>query len=155
MSSVLTQDYCGVGMARTTFREVKTTGERIREARASIKMSQAELARQLGISPGAMWKYEKDKVQMGPERLADTAKVLRVSMEWLLTGDEPDAPPDKGAKISPPAYHEFVEKFGEFFDEDVVKLLEGPAHNRMGPFGEPTAKEYYELARLWQQRKDR
>ena len=131
--------------------DMATTGERIQEARKSIGMSQAELSRRLGISPGAMWKYEKGNVNMGPERLAATAAELRVSMEWLLSGAEPDDANE--VDESPPGYHEFVERFGELFDAKIVEALAGPAANRFGPKGgPPTAKEYLRLAQFWEDR---
>ena len=141
--------------AVTSFCEttVMTQGARIKEARKARKLTQSDLAKRMGVESLQVSRWERDIST--PRDIAALAEELRCDAGWLLTGDDPDAPPDKGEKISPPAYHEFVERFGDLFDKDVVELLEGPAHNRMGPFGEPTAMEYYELAKLWQSRKNR
>ena len=55
-------------------------------------MSQKELADELGISPGAMLKYEKDRVSMGADRALETSDILGVRLRWLLTGEEPMLP---------------------------------------------------------------
>lgn len=61
-------------------------GDRIRKRRKDLGMSQKALADALGISPSAMLKYEKNRVEMGAQRLADTAQLLDVPMIWLATG---------------------------------------------------------------------
>lgn len=66
-----------------------TPGERIRWRREQLGMKQKELADALGISPGAMVKYEKDRVAMGAERALDTADILGVRVKWMLRNEGP------------------------------------------------------------------
>lgn len=60
---------------------------RIRKARKQAGMSQAELARRLGVDRSCVGHWEGvNKTNPGPERLAELAKLCVVSYEWLATG---------------------------------------------------------------------
>ena len=61
-------------------------GDRIRQKRQEMGLSQTDLAIRLGIRADAMWRYEHG-LKPGPDRLYDIARELDVSMEWLLKGD--------------------------------------------------------------------
>lgn len=64
-----------------------TIGSRIKQARQSLGLSQAELADALGITRSACSQWEAD-VGTGPRRvrLERLAELLEVSYEWLATG---------------------------------------------------------------------
>src|SRR5690625_4730658 len=64
-------------------------GRRIAEAREEKGLTQEELAAMLGISAGTLSRNELDKARPRAERLEQLAKVLDVSVGWLLTGDHP------------------------------------------------------------------
>jgi len=59
-------------------------GTRIRYARQVYGMSQAELARRIGITPGALNQIELEKSHVYAERIRDVARVLRMDARYLL-----------------------------------------------------------------------
>ncbi len=63
----------------------RTVGRRLRELRG-FDTSQADSARQLGISQGQLSRYEKGKSEIGAEILLRISQRFGKSMEWLLTG---------------------------------------------------------------------
>ena len=65
----------------------KTLGTRIRQARLRYGMSQAELARRIGISGTALNQIESGKTpDPGVSRIVGIASVLGVSTDYLLLG---------------------------------------------------------------------
>jgi transcriptional regulator with XRE-family HTH domain len=63
-------------------------GQRIRVLRQEIKMSQTDLARELGVTFQQVQKYEKGVNRVGAGRLTKMANVLGVSVSKLLGQDE-------------------------------------------------------------------
>lgn len=68
-------------------------GRRIRAARETKGLSQAETAREAGIPGHSLWRYEDGRVAPDLENLAKVARVLSVTIESLLD----DAPQDPNA----------------------------------------------------------
>jgi transcriptional regulator with XRE-family HTH domain len=67
---------------------VTAMAERIKEAREARGFTASELARLTAVTPTAVWNWESNGVKPRPENLALVAKVLAVTPEFLLTGDE-------------------------------------------------------------------
>lgn len=68
--------------------------ERIREARVAAGYENASaFARAISTSPHALYRYERGGVVPSIFMLYDIARVSGVSMEWLVSGAEPDAEP--------------------------------------------------------------
>ena len=65
-------------------------GPRIAALRRSAGLSQAELARRLQISASAMGMYEQGRRAPSGEMLVAMARELRVSTDYLLTGQPSD-----------------------------------------------------------------
>jgi transcriptional regulator with XRE-family HTH domain len=63
-----------------------TLGDRIRQAREHAKMSQAELARRIGLSKNAMNAIEAGETDPRASRITAIAKTLQVSTDSLLLG---------------------------------------------------------------------
>lgn len=63
-------------------------GERIRLARTRYGMSQAELARRIGISTTAMNQIEAGLTDPRASRITGIARALRCSADYLLGLDE-------------------------------------------------------------------
>jgi transcriptional regulator with XRE-family HTH domain len=63
---------------------VDTIGKRIRDARERYGMSQAELARRVGISANSMNAIERAKVDPKASHITAIARVLKISGDYLL-----------------------------------------------------------------------
>ncbi len=63
-----------------------TVGRRIRELRG-FDVTQAELARRIGISQAYLSSIERGKFEVGAEILLRLAREFDKSIEWLLTGE--------------------------------------------------------------------
>lgn len=61
-------------------------GARIAALRKSAGMSQSQLASQLKISPSAIGMYEQGRREPSVELLAHMARILGVSIDFLVTG---------------------------------------------------------------------
>lgn len=61
-------------------------GLRIAALRREAGLSQAQLARQLQISPSAMGMYEQGRREPSLQLLGQLARVLGVSTDYLITG---------------------------------------------------------------------
>jgi len=61
-----------------------TIGERIREIRQLRGYSQQELASKIGIAMNSLYHYEKNRKMPSAEVLANIAKALNVSADYLL-----------------------------------------------------------------------
>ncbi len=64
---------------------------RLRAARERRNMTQMELSKLVGISPGLAGQWERGYKEPSVAKLKDLATVLRVSLPWLLGMDEPSA----------------------------------------------------------------
>lgn len=63
-------------------------GQRIRDRREALDLSQASLADAIGVRQPTMWRYEQDKLRPGADVLDRLATALKVTSRWLLHGDE-------------------------------------------------------------------
>lgn len=66
--------------------EVATFGDRLAAARESADLSQAELARRLGVRLKTLQGWEDDLGEPRANRLSMMAGMLNVSMMWLING---------------------------------------------------------------------
>jgi transcriptional regulator with XRE-family HTH domain len=66
--------------------EVATFGDRLAAAREAADMSQAELARRLGVRLKTLRAWEDDLGEPRANRLSMMAGILNVSMMWLING---------------------------------------------------------------------
>ncbi|CAB3705951.1 putative HTH-type transcriptional regulator [Achromobacter ruhlandii] len=78
---------------------MSTLGDRIKEARLSLGMSQAQLARKIGVSQGAIGHLERGRTQAS-SLLLRLASALGVSPVWLESGDVPFSTSDDEALAS-------------------------------------------------------
>jgi transcriptional regulator with XRE-family HTH domain len=61
--------------------------KRIKETREARGMTASELARLVGVTPTAVWNWEKNSITPRRPALEQIAKVLGVSIHFLLTGE--------------------------------------------------------------------
>lgn len=69
-----------------------TTGERIREARENIGMTQAKLHELTGISVTQISNYENNLINVGIDNLAKIAKALKTSIDEIYYGSASKKP---------------------------------------------------------------
>lgn len=62
--------------------------ERLESLRKSRKISQATLEKELGFSNGSVSKWKNSTPT--PDRMKKLAEYFGVSVEWLITGENPD-----------------------------------------------------------------
>ncbi len=63
-----------------------TFGDRLKQARKNKRLTQNDVAEQLGVDFTTVSKYENDKSQPDNETLRELAGLYEVSIDWLLTG---------------------------------------------------------------------
>lgn len=84
--------------------EAATFGDRLSGAREVAGMSQADLARRLGVRLRTVEGWEADTLEPRANRLQMLAGLLNVSIRWLLTGEGDGIPgPDAGGSVPPEA----------------------------------------------------
>lgn len=64
----------------------KSLASRIQEAREARGFSASDLARLVGVSPTAVWNWEKNGSKPRSDTLAAIAKALATTPDFLLTG---------------------------------------------------------------------
>ena len=64
-----------------------TFGEKLREIRLSLNLSQLELAKKAGIGERSVYNYEQNDTFPRPNALEKIAKALNVSVSYLLFDD--------------------------------------------------------------------
>jgi len=64
-----------------------TFGDRVAGAREAAAMTQAQLARRLGVKKSTLSGWEQDLSEPRANKLSMMAGVLNVSIVWLLTGE--------------------------------------------------------------------
>ncbi|MEK0163977.1 helix-turn-helix domain-containing protein [Phaeobacter sp. A36a-5a] len=67
--------------------DAATFGDRVAAARDAAGMTQAQLARRLGIKKSTLTGWEQDRSEPRANKLSMMAGLLNVSMRWLLTGE--------------------------------------------------------------------
>ena len=84
----------------------KNIGDRIREARQKLGLTQAELARQVGVTSQTVWSWEAGRVKPTHEHLEELAFRCQVSTAWILGRDVLEAELLKEASVS---FHDAVQ----------------------------------------------
>ena len=79
-----------------------TFGDRLTFARTTLDMSEAELAKRLGVNTSTITKWENNQSEPRANRLYMMSGLLNISVMWLITG-EGDAPTElaKDQDINP------------------------------------------------------
>lgn len=81
--------------------DAATFGDRVAAAREQAGMTQAALAKRLGVRLGTLRKWEEDRAEPRANRLSMLAGILNVSMMWLINGEGDGLePPDETMMIS-------------------------------------------------------
>ena len=72
--------------------DVSTFGDRLARAREYANMSQAQLARRLGVKVATIRNWEFDRSEPRANRLQMLSGLLNVSIIWLMTGEGEGGP---------------------------------------------------------------
>ena len=67
--------------------EAATFGDRVAAAREAADMTQAQLARRLGVKKSTLIGWEQDLSEPRANKLSMVSGLLNVPMSWLLTGE--------------------------------------------------------------------
>lgn len=67
--------------------DMATLGDRIAAARDAASMTQAQLARRLGVKKATLVGWEQDLSEPRANRTSMMAGILNVSIMWLMTGE--------------------------------------------------------------------
>lgn len=78
-----------------------TVGDRIREVRDEMRMTQDRLAELSGLSKGFLSDVENNKRNIGAQNLLKIANVLGASVDYLLRGEVADVSSVEPVVISP------------------------------------------------------
>lgn len=70
-------------------RYLVTIAKRLAEARESAGLSQKDVSEATGIREPTVSRYENDRLNPSVEALTQLARLYRVTVEWLATGDDP------------------------------------------------------------------
>lgn len=72
---------------------MKTVGERIKKRRTELAWTQDVLAEKAGISKSFLSDLENGKRSVGADKLLDIGRVLSLSLDYLMSGKEPESEP--------------------------------------------------------------
>lgn len=77
------------------------TGERIKQLRKSLKLSQVELAEKLSINASAISQMESGKIRPSLDTMIQLNKLVGVNLHWLITGSGNMFDPGAGQNYNP------------------------------------------------------
>lgn len=98
----------------------QTVGGRIRRRRQELGWTQDVLAEKAGISKSFLSDLENGKRSVGAETLLDIGRVLSLSLDYLMTGKEPETEPSE-VQI-PSSLASFAAKTGLSFRQALTLL---------------------------------
>jgi transcriptional regulator with XRE-family HTH domain len=99
-----------------------TVGDRIRQRRNELGWTQDVLAEKAGISKSFLSDLENAKRSVGADTLLDIGRVLGLSLDYLMTGEQTDAETEKTEVQIPSALATFAAKAGLTFRQALTLL---------------------------------
>jgi transcriptional regulator with XRE-family HTH domain len=103
--------------------ETATFGDRLAAAREMADMTQAELARRLGVRVATLKAWENDLSEPRANRLSITAGLLNVSMMWLINGQGEGLEAPQEEAMLPSSAHDILSELREL-RTDMLKRAE-------------------------------
>jgi transcriptional regulator with XRE-family HTH domain len=100
--------------------KTQAVGERIRKRRLELEWTQDVLAERAGISKSFLSDLENGKRSIGAEKLLDVGRVLSLSLDYLMTGEDPETEPTE-VQV-PSALASFATKAGLSFRQALMLL---------------------------------
>jgi len=99
---------------------MQTVGERIKKRRTELGWTQDVLAEKAGISKSFLSDLENGKRSVGADKLLDIGKVLSLSLDYLMAGQEPQM--DATEVQIPSSLASFAAKAGLSFRQALTLL---------------------------------
>jgi transcriptional regulator with XRE-family HTH domain len=93
--------------------ESATFGDRVAGARDATGMTQAQLARRLGVKKVTLVGWEDDLSEPRANRLSMMAGILNVSIMWLLTGEGDGASGPADDAVTAPEFSDILAELRE------------------------------------------
>lgn len=103
-----------------------SVGKRIKQKRKENGITQLQIQEQTSISSGNLSCIENGKYLPSSSALLELSKILKCSMEWLLTGEQAIANKDANAAtsdIEDSLKIQLIDLFRNMSDEDKIELL--------------------------------
>lgn len=100
----------------------KLIGQRIKEKRKELKLTQVQIKKMCGISNGNLSDFENGNKAPSAGALIALSKVLHVSIDWILTGEDHFC--DITKEILSPLEQEELELFRKLNQEDQEEILD-------------------------------
>ncbi|WP_299777797.1 helix-turn-helix domain-containing protein [uncultured Roseobacter sp.] len=102
--------------------ETATFGDRVAAARDMADMTQAQLARRLGVRVSTLRAWENDLSEPRANRLSMMAGLLNVSMMWLINGQGEglDAPMEEASL--PASAHEILNELRDLRTDMIARV---------------------------------
>jgi len=100
----------------------KTFGQRLKNLRKQYNWSQKEMAEKLHIRFGQVNKYECGLNTPPLEKLLEISEVLNVTVDYLLTGDNPENTPIHSTRLL--ERFKILQKFQGEDQETIIKIID-------------------------------
>lgn len=117
-----------------------TFGEKLKNARLSLNISQSELAQRTGISERSLYAYEQKGAIPRASNLQRLADALGVSAAYLLSENEPHAEYDEDRAIF---LNEVKSEYGSRGEKEAAEVLERTSALFAGGELDDAAKEVF------------
>lgn len=100
----------------------QTVGDRIKKRRNELGWTQDVLAEKAGISKSFLSDLENSKRSVGADTLLDIGRVLGLSLDYLMTGEQSETETEKPEVQIPSALATFAAKAGLTFRQALTLL---------------------------------
>ncbi len=98
-------------------------GQRLVAARQQMRLTQAEVAGQLGITQQSFAGWERRQTALRPEHLRQLARILNVPVDFLL-GDQPSGRRGMGPSVKVRRAFERVSRLPRHQQQRIVSVIE-------------------------------
>jgi len=111
---------CIISMEDDVKSKMQAVGDRIKKRRLELGWTQDVLAEKAGISKSFLSDLENGKRSVGADKLLDIGRVLSLSLDFLMSGQEPESEP---AEVQiPSSLASFAAKAGLSFRQALTLL---------------------------------
>lgn len=101
------------------------TGERIKELRNKVGLTQEELGEKIGVQKSAIAKYENGRiVNLKRSVIAKLAEVLNCAPSYLMCMDDDDQPEQEPVDEKTARMQELIQNMSEDDKQDVLNYME-------------------------------